>query len=140
MLEGQRVASFVWDTLAADTGAGGVSTLVGGRIYRDRVPQTAALPAITVTLVSAVDTNTIGGRRVKQNVLVDVRVVADGSGYPNAIADRIDTVLQNAGGTKSSVVVVELVREQVTAFIEDDAGKSYSHVVATYRSPAYYAA
>jgi hypothetical protein len=136
-IEAQRVASLVWDLLKADTGAGGVNTLVSGRIYRDRVPQAAALPAVTVALVSSVPTNTIGGRRVVQNVLVDVRVVSDGTTYANAIADRVDTVLQNTGGLKESVHVVELVQDAVQAYIEDDAGKSYAHIVATYRTPAY---
>lgn len=137
MLEGQRVASLVFDLLKADTGAGGVSTLTGGRIYRDRVPQTALLPAVTVTLVSATDTNTLGGIRVFQNVLIDVRVVSDGTVYSNAIADRVDTVLQQAAGIKETVHVNELRREQVLAFVEDDAGKSYAHIVSTYRSEAY---
>lgn len=137
MIEGQRVASLVWDLLRADTGAGGVSTLVGARIYRDMVPQAAALPAVTVALVSATDTNTMGARRVFQQCLVDVRVVGDGAGYQNAIADRVDAVLQNVGGLKDSVTVVELRREQVTAFVESDSGKVYSHIVASYRSESY---
>lgn len=137
MIEAQRVASLVFDLLKADNGAGGVNTLVSGRIYRDRVSQGAALPAITVTLVSSVPTNTIGGRRVAQNVLVDVRIVNDGTVYANAIADRVDTVLQNVGGIKDTVHVVELVQDSVQAFVEDDAGKSYAHIIATYRSPAY---
>ena len=137
MLEGQRVASLVYDLLKADTGASGVNTLTGGRIYRDRVPQTALLPAITVTLVSATDSNTLGGNRVFANVLVDVRVISDGRVYGNAIADRIDTVLQNIGGLKETVRVNELRREQVTAFVEDDAGKLYAHIVATYRTEAF---
>lgn len=137
MIEGQRVASLVYDLLVADTGGSGVNTLVSGRIYRDRVPQLAALPAVAITLVSSVPTNTVGGRRVFQNVLVDVRIVADGSVYANAIADRVDAVLQNAGGLKEGVRVVELVQDAVQAFVEDEAGKSYAHIVATYRTPAY---
>ena len=137
MIEGQRVVSLVYDRLKADTGAGGVNTLVGGRIYRDVVPQAALLPAITVTLVSGTDTNTVGGRRVFQTALVDVRVVSDGVNYANAIADRIDTVVQNAVGTKEAVNVVELRRDQVTAFVENDAGKLYSHIVSSYRTEAY---
>lgn len=136
-VEGQRVASLVFDLLAADTGAGGVNTLVSGRIYRDLVPAAAVLPAVTVTLVSATDTNTMGARRVFTNTLVDVRVVGEGGGYQNAIADRIDAVLQNVGGVKSSIRTVELRREQVTAFVESDAGKLYSHIVASYRSEAF---
>lgn len=137
VIEGQQVASWVWDLLRADTGAGGVSTLVGARIYRDVVPQAAALPAVTVTLVSATDTNTLGGLRVFSNTLVDVRVVSDGSVYGNAIADRIDTILQNVGGLKGTVHVVELRRESVQAFVENDSGKLYAHLISTYRSEAY---
>lgn len=136
-LEGQQVAGWVYDQLVADSGAGGVSTLCGGRIYRDLVPQTAALPAVVVALVSHVDANTIGGRRVFANTQVDVRVVADGSGYQNAIAERIDTLLQNGAGSRSSVHVVELVRSAVQAFVENDSGHVYSHVVQTYLTPAY---
>lgn len=136
-LEGQRVAMLVWDLLKADTGGSGVNTLVGGRIYRDQVPQSAPLPAVTVTLVSATDTNTLGARRVFANVLVDVRVVTAGAVYGTAIADRIDTVLQNVGGLKDSVHVVELRREQVTAFVENDSGATFAHIVASYRSEAY---
>lgn len=137
MIEGQRVASLVFDLLTADAGAGGVNTLVSGRIYRDRVPQAAVLPAITITLVSGTDTNTVGGRRVFQNVLVDVRVVSDGTVYANNIADRVDAVLQNVGGVKSGVTVVELRRDSVQAFIEDDSGRSYAHLIQTYRSESY---
>lgn len=136
-LEGQQVAGWIYDQLVADSGAGGVNTLTGGRIYRDRVPQAALLPAVTITLVSHVDESTVGGVRVFAVTLTDVRVVGDGTGYQNAIAARVDAVLQNAGGTRNSVRVVELRRDGVQAFVEDDAGKSYSHVIQTYRSEAY---
>jgi hypothetical protein len=136
-LEGQQVAGWVFDQLVADTGGGGVSTLCGGRIYRDRVPQSDPLPAVTVTLVSHVDTNTVGGRRVFAVTLVDVRVVGAGSSYQNTIAARVDAVLQNASGSRNGVAVVELRRDAVQAFVEDDAGRSYSHVIQTYRSEAY---
>jgi hypothetical protein len=138
-LEGQDVVSKVYDLLAADTGAGGVSTLLGGRIYRDRVPAAASLPAATVTLVSHTDLNTMGGTRVVANTLVDVRVVGAGSSYAtlNPVARRADVVLQEAGGTSFGSVVVKLRRTAVTQFIEDDSGVMYAHVVQTYRSEAY---
>lgn len=137
MLEGQQVAGWVYDQLVADNGAGGVHTLTGGRIYRDRVPQTALLPAVTVTLVSHVDENTVSGRRVFAVTLVDVRVAGDGTAYQNAIAARVDAVLQEARGSRNGVNVVKLRRDGVQAFIEDEAGKSYSHVIATYRTEAH---
>lgn len=136
-LEGQQVAGWVFDQLVADTGAGGVSALTGGRIYRDLVPQAAALPAVTVSLVSHVDVNTIGGRRVFANTQVDVRVVGDGTGYQNTIAARVDALLQNAAGSRNSTHVVELVRSAVQAFVENDSGHVFSHVIQTYSTPAY---
>jgi len=139
VIEGQRVASFVWSALTADAGAGGVNTLLSGRIYRDIVPQAAALPAATVTLVSSTDSNTMPGNRAFGNVLVDVRVVGSGASYSplNPIADRIDAVLQNKGGVNGGVVVVELRREQTQAFIETESGASFAHLIQTFRSEAY---
>jgi hypothetical protein len=141
MIEGHRVAKFVMDTLTADVGAGGVNTLVGGRIRRDRLGQGMALPGVTVTLVgNGDDLNTIGGVRVAVPALVDVRVVGDGNAdYAPLlpIADRIDAVLQHARGLKDGVVVVKLVRRSVVQFTEDDASKPYSHVIQSYATPAY---
>jgi hypothetical protein len=136
-LEGQQVAGWIYDQLVADVGAGGVNTLLGGRIYRDRVPQTAALPAATVSLVSHVDENTVGGRRVFAVTLTDVRVVGDGTAYQNTVAARVDTVLQNASGARNGVTVVELRRDGVQAFIEDEAGRAFSHVIQTFRTEAH---
>lgn len=136
-IEGQQVAGWILDQLVADAGAGGVNTLLGGRIYRDRVPQSAALPAATITLVSHVDESTLGGRRVFAVTLTDVRVVGDGTAYQNTVAARVDTVLQNASGARNGVTVVELRRDGVQAFVEDEAGKSFAHVIQTYRSEAH---
>ena len=140
IVEPQRVMSYVVGTLQADTGAGGVATLTGGRVYRDRVPAAAPLPAVTVTLVSGTDTLTLGGVRVLDTAVVDVRVVGDGSSYGpiNPIADRVDAVLNERHAQANGVDVVKLRRDQVQAFVEDDpGGKSYCHIIATYRSESY---
>lgn len=136
-LEGQQVAGWVYDTLKADTGAGGVSTLLGGRIYRDRVPQDAALPAATITLVSHVDDVTIGGLRAYAVTLVDVRVVGAGRSYQNDAAARADVVLDQAAGTRNGVSVVKLRRDALQAFIEEDSGQQFAHLIQTYRSEAF---
>jgi len=143
-LEGLDVCELVWTLLASDNGVGGVNRLLGGsatttgRIYRDRVPAAAILPAATVGLVSHVDTNTLGGVRAFAVADVDVRVVGDGSSYgPLApIAERADTVLQAASGTRDQTYVYRLRRTAVQAFPEDDAGKSFTHVIQTYRTEA----
>jgi hypothetical protein len=144
-VEGQRVAAFVWDALRNDSGAGGVNTLLGGtpatpgRIYRDQAPQAAQLPAAVIALVSSTDSNTLGGVRAFDVVLVDVRVVASGVnwGAIDPIADRVDVVLHGRVGTRSGVQVVELRRDQTQAFVEVDAGASFSHLIQTYRTEAH---
>lgn len=135
MIEGRRAAAFVYTTLAADTGAGGVSTLLGGRIYPQRAPQNVTLPCCVIQLVSATPTNTTGGRRVFKSALVDVHLIAEGASMDplDDIADRIDTVLQNAGGSQDSATVVELVQDAEQEYTEDDAGRGYMHSVQTYR-------
>lgn len=140
MIEAQRVVKWVYDTLAADTGAGGVHTLLSGRIYRDQVPRTVQTwPALVASLVSAVSTNTTGGRRVFETVAVDIHFITQGGDFTaiNAAADRADTVLQNAGGAANSVTTVELVRTDVRAYLENDEGQTWAHLVASYSTPAY---
>jgi hypothetical protein len=136
-VEAQKVAAFVFDALKNDAT---FSAAVGGRVYRDQVPQAAALPAATVTLVSSTDSNTLGGTRVLDLVLVDVRVVAAGASYGpiNAAADRADVVLQQKSGTNGGVYVVELRRDQTQAFLETEAGGGqFAHLIQTFRTEAY---
>lgn len=138
--EGQAVASLVYAALAADTGAGGVSTLLGGRIYRDQVPQLAALPALVVGGVRWQPLNTRAGVRVAVMAHLDLHLIADGIDYAaiNAAAQRADVVIQGLAGTNGGVNAVKLVNVGPNvAYPETDAGKTYSHLVQTYQSPAY---
>jgi hypothetical protein len=139
-LEGQAVAALVWTALAADTGPGGVSTLLEGRVYRDRVPQAAPLPALVVGAVRWVPTNTMSGRRVAVQAYLDVHLIAEGGSYEsiNPAAFRADVVVHGLAGSDSGVNVVKL--ENVgpdQAYPEDDSGKSFRHIVLSYRTPAY---
>jgi len=136
MIEGQRVVSYVFNALKNDAA---FSTAVGGRVYRDQVPQSAPLPSAIVSLVSDVDVVTLGGRRVHGTVLVDVHLIASGASYGpiNAAADRADVVLDQAAGTTGGAVVVKLRRDAAQAFLENEAGVVYAHVIQTYRTEAY---
>lgn len=131
--------AWAWTTLRADTASGGVNTLVGGRIYRDLVPQQAALPAVVLSTQSAVDGTAIGGRRVVTTIVLNVRVVGEGATYATVqpIADRVDTVLNNATGTQSTVTIGKLVRESVEQFLEVSDGVTYADIVQLYRTTAY---
>jgi hypothetical protein len=135
-IEAQRVAALVFDALKADAA---LSAMLGGRVYRDQVPAAAALPAATVGVVSSVDTVTLGGDRVLDTVLIDVRVVAAGSSYGaiNPSADRVDAVVQGLGGVSGGVDVAKLRRDQVQAYVENEAGTQHVHIIQTYRSEAF---
>ena len=136
MIEAQRAVAYVYDTLKADAT---FNAAIGGRLYRDQVPQAATLPAGIVSLVSSTDSMTLGADRVFAVALIDVHLIGAGSSYApiNAAADRADAVLSNSVGSSGGVHVVELRREQVQAFLEVDAGTTFSHLICTFRSECH---
>lgn len=138
MIEAELVARFAWSLLAADNGVGGVDTLVGGRIYRDRVEQGAALPAVTISIVSAPDFLTANGDHVKQDVQIDVAVRGEGEHYDEVypIAARVFTVLQGASGVSSGVYLPKLRRVDSTQFTNSTAGASFVHIIQTFFTEA----
>ena len=138
-LEGHDVCSLVWTALTSDTGASGVNTLLGGRIYQDVVPQGVQLPAATVGLVAAPDTVTLSGSHVMSTVDVDVRLVTSGLSYGPivSIARRVDAVLDGRSGTSGETYAYKLRRIDFRRLPEDEAGVSYRHLIGTYRSEAH---
>lgn len=144
-LEGHDVCGLVWSLLVADSGPGGVNTLLGGtpttpgRIYQDRVPQAVLLPAATVGLVAAPDTTTLGGLHVESTVDVDVRIVASGASYGPIvpIARRVDLVLAGSSGTSGESYAYKLRRIDFRRLPEDEGGVSYRHLIGTYRTEAH---
>lgn len=111
---------FYFDTLLADSGVGGVATLVANRIYVDEAPQGVAI-TYPFVLISAqapgIDVVSLGPHRVLVNTLYWIRVVGKGASKKalQAIADRIDTLLQAAGGVTASIRVLMVNREQLPA-------------------------
>lgn len=139
MIESQLVAAFVWTALMADTEPDGVAAILDQRIYRDQVPQAAPLPAATVSVVSGTDASTLGGIRVFDMTVIDVRIVGAGPSYGpiNPAAARVDLILQLMTGEYNGVRIVKLRRDGVQAFLETDAGTTYCHLIQTYRSEAF---
>jgi hypothetical protein len=125
--------------LVADAGAGGVNTLLGGRIYMRRVPMAATLPALVIQLVSATASNTIGGRRAFKQALIDAHLICEGMDISTLvpIADRIDTVIQGAKGVQDGANIVKFVQEDEREYDEDEGGKVYTHQIQSYRTAVH---
>jgi hypothetical protein len=93
--------TWIYGQMHADTGAGGVSTLVGDRIYTDEAPQNSAYPMVLISAQSpAMDIVTLGPHRGAIDALYWVRVVGKGASKAalDTIYARIDYLLQDAGG------------------------------------------
>ena len=110
--------TWYYATLHADNGAGGVDTLVAGRIFTDEAPAGAAYPMVVLSAQApGIDVVSIGPYRVMVNTLYWIRVVGKGASKKalEPIADRIDLLLQAAGGTSGSFRVLMVNREQQPA-------------------------
>ena len=78
--------------------AAGVSALVGTRIYPDRLPEAAALPAITYQRVSTVAQQGIGGLAELASARVQITAWADGPGRYSAAKEIAGAVVQSLAG------------------------------------------
>lgn len=123
--------SAVRSVLAADTGAGGVNTLTGGRIYHAQAPKDAALPLLVYTVVS----NVVVGEFTRDHFEVELQL--DAYGYERlgaspvmAIVDRVTDILARVSLSASgwSTARVELTGRGVPS-VEDEAYR----VMQTYR-------
>lgn len=129
---------WIYGILHADNGVGGVDTLVAGRIYTDEAPQGSVYPHVLISAQSpGIDVVSIGPHRVMVNALYWVRVVGKGASKKALvpIADRIDSLLQAAGGVTASVRVLMVNREQLPAIPPATVdGVRYSQLGGVYRA------
>jgi hypothetical protein len=107
---------FYYDTLHADTGVGGVDTLVSGRIYTDEAPAgvTVTYPFVLISAqADPVDVVANGPHLIMVNTLYWIRVVGKGASKKalEPIYDRIHALLQAAGGVTASIRVLMVLRE-----------------------------
>lgn len=129
---------FYYGLLHADTGVGGVDTLVSGRIFTDEAPQGAVYPFVLISAQApGIDVVSIGPHRVMVNTLYWIRVVGKGASKKalQATADRIDALLQAAGGVTASIRVLMVNREQIPAIPPATVdGVRYSQLGGLYRA------
>ena len=131
---------FYFDTLAGDTGAGGVNTLVAGRIYVDEAPAgvTVTYPFVLISAqADATDVVSNGPHLVMVNTLYWIRVMGKGASKKalQAIYDRIHVLLQAAGGSTAAIRVLMVLREFSPALPPATVnGQRYTQLGGIYRA------
>jgi hypothetical protein len=116
MSEIVNLEEWLYGVLHADNGVGGVSTLVGDRIYTDEAPASSAYPMVLISAQApGIDVVSIGPHRVMVATLYWIRVLGKGASKKAlaTIADRIDVLLQASGGVTASIRVLMVNREQL---------------------------
>jgi hypothetical protein len=129
---------WIYGILHADNGAGGVDTLVAGRIFADEAPQGAVYPYVLFSAQSnAEDVVSLGPHRVMVATLYWIRVVGQGASKRalGTIYDRLDGLLQAAGGVTALVRVLMVNREaQIATPPATVNGVRYSQLGGLYRA------
>lgn len=137
MIETVRVEQWLYGLLTSDTGPGGVSTLVGGRVYAYVAPSEAAFPLVVYSRQAGHDVMGIGTARIMASEVYQVRVIGKAAtvsfGTIKAIADRIDVLLQGANGSAVDGRILSCVREQGISYVEVAEAGVYSHLGGLYR-------
>lgn len=136
-LEMAAAREWLFSTLTADATL--IALLPGGAtagVNHRRAAQGTAYPIVIYQFMSGVDYAAVGAYRIWTNMVWLVKAVgasADAATI-DAIAARIDTLLQRGSGTPASGVVASCVRESVVDYVDDVAGSvPYSHLGGNYR-------
>lgn len=144
--EVSRIEKWLYSKLSGDTGAGGVNTLVNGRIYAYLATQGAAYPLVLYSLQSDRDVQGVGTNRVKTNALYLIKVISKGAPTTAAHSaiDRIDELIGKAVRETSDGYVFTGRREESISYLETDetsqagsAGSQFRHVGGLFRIEAY---
>lgn len=137
MNETVRAERWLFSRLSGDGGAGGLNTLVGGRIYAYVAPQGVQSPLVVYSYQSGYDVRGVGPTRVMASLLYQIKAVGVGTTPQllalQSVADRIDWLLQAASGTVADGRVLVCVREGGVSYIETDNSVVYTHLGGLYR-------
>lgn len=137
MQETARAEKWLYAVMSGDSGVGGVSTLVGGRIYAYAAPSRASFPFVVFSHMGDYDVMGVGTARILASTLYQVKAVGKASAVSmmslQAIADRIDALLQGASGSVTDGVILSCVREQQISYVEQAESEVYMHLGGLYR-------
>lgn len=137
MQETARAEKWLYALMSGDSGVGGVSTLVGGRIYAYAAPSRVSFPFVVFSHMGDYDVRAVGTARILASMTYQVKAVGRGSAVGmnaiKTIADRIDTLLQGASGSVTDGVILSCVREQQISYVEQAESEVYMHLGGIYR-------
>lgn len=132
-IEATRIDRWLFETL---TGDAALTAAVGSRVYSDLAPDKAAMPYVVFSMQTADrDVQGIGTERFLVQPVYLVKAVGAGVSYEplEAIADRIDAVLQGGAGSVTGGLIHACIREQMVRYPEVDAGQQFRHLGGLYR-------
>ncbi|MGE0294939.1 MAG: hypothetical protein AB7P97_21545 [Hyphomonadaceae bacterium] len=128
------IAKWLTETLKED------ATLIGyvaGRVYNDQPPSSPVFPLIRFNFMAGRDVQGNGTVRVMTRPLFQIKTIVRGpmSEVAQSIADRIDTLIQNASSVVFEGFIFSARREQPIAYPESgpDPEIRFLHLGGLYR-------
>ncbi|MBI1756201.1 MAG: DUF3168 domain-containing protein [Fimbriimonas ginsengisoli] len=132
--ETTAAARWLYGVLSGDAA---LAALCGGRVFAYRVPIGKPMPCVVFQMQGArPDSRPVGASRVASRMAFVVKAVSQGADLIaiRPIADRIDRLIEAAGGTNVDGVVAQCVRETPVEYLElGDNGVDYAHLGGLYR-------
>lgn len=112
-----------------------LASLLSGRVYSYMAPLGAAFPVIIYAYQGGTDVSEVGGYRIFNSGLYQVKAVGKGESMAAlaAIANRLDAVLHRASGTATGGAILACVRERPVSYSEYTTGMRYNHLGGIYR-------
>lgn len=126
------ISAYVGTVLKANSA---LSTLVGGRIFLNVIPQTKALPAVVINIISTIPANTKSGVSTLDQVRCQVTCLAqttgtyDGQLKAEEIANAVRTAFDYTSGTSAGITVERVSFQSQSSAFDSNAGEDGVYLV-----------
>jgi len=132
-----RVQAWIYAKLTADAtlmALGSPPLSTGVRVYPDTIPQGVAYPAILFAFMTGEPVKAIGNIQIWTEMLWIVRATTVGSTAAGleAIANRIDTLLDGASGTAGAGTIFTCAHDQERKDVQELPGGNRQHYLGRY--------
>ena len=126
------ISGYVGTILKANSA---LSTLVGGRIFLNVIPQKKQLPAIVINVISTIPYNTkteassLDQVRVQVTIMAETSATSDGQIKADEIAEATRTALDYVTGTYNGVTVTRCAFQNQNNAFDSGAGQDGVYLV-----------